>query len=67
MIYLYPDLRTAIVGKFHPERHTVIKGKEANIKVSVLSLKDDNCILTLRLEEIDKTLRANNKLIENFV
>ena len=52
MIYLYPDLKTTIVGKSHSEKHTLIKGKEAFACLSFhKSLnKDHESVLVLRLE-----------------
>ena len=49
MIFLYPDLRTAIIGKFRSERLTLVKGKEAYVGISFCKNQDDESILVLRL------------------
>lgn len=49
MIFLYPDLRTAIIGKFQSERLTLIKGKEAYVGISFCKNQDNESILVLRL------------------
>ena len=57
MIYLYPDLRTAIIGKFHSEKHTLIKGKEACVEISFhkdLNLNQESVIVLRLLPSQDK-------------
>ena len=49
MIFLYPDLSTAIIGKFQSERLTLVKGKEAYVGISFCKNQDDESILVLRL------------------
>ena len=49
MIYLYPDLRTAIVGKFDSKELAIIKGKEANVTLSFHKNNDSESILKLSL------------------
>ena len=49
MIYLYPDLRTAMVGKFDSKELTIIKGKEANVTLSFHKNNDSESILKLSL------------------
>ena len=49
MIYLYPDLKTAIVGKFDSKELTIIKGKEANTALSFHKNNDSESILKLSI------------------
>ena len=49
MIFLYPDLSTAIIGKFQSERLTLIKGKEVYVGLSFCKNKTQESILVLRL------------------
>ena len=51
MIYLYPDLRTAIIGNFHSVRRTLIKGKEAHSMLSFLQNKKSESLLVLTLDQ----------------
>ena len=47
MLYLYPDLVTTIIGKFHPDSHILIKGKEAKVTLSYIPIRHNKIVLCL--------------------
>ena len=47
MLYLYPDLVTTIIGKFHPDTHILIKGKEAKVTLSYIPIHHNKIALCL--------------------
>ena len=49
MIYLYPDLKTAIIGKVDSKELTIIKGKDANVSLSFHKNNDSESTLKLNI------------------
>ena len=70
MVYLYPDLMTSLVGKFDPERYTLIRGKEASVIASLSRIQDDEYIMLLRLYDIQEKndiIEKNVRPSDNFI
>ena len=68
MVYLYPDLTTGIVGHFHSQRHTLIKGKGVNVNFRMLPFQDNEYILSLRLDDIiDNNVVEDVETCDNFL
>ena len=59
MIYLYPDLKTAIVGKFDSKELTIIKGKEANTAASFHKNNDFESISKLSFHSNEQNQASN--------
>ena len=68
MVYLYPDLMSGIIGNFHPQRHTLIKGKDVNVNVKILPRQENEYILSLRLESINEdTVGEDVETCDNYL
>ena len=50
MVFLYPDLVTAVIGNFDPIANTLIQGNAAAVDLSFSSFQNDECILSLHLK-----------------
>ena len=50
MVFLYPDLVTAIIGDFDPIANTLIQGNAAAVDLSFSCIQNDKCILSLHLK-----------------
>ena len=50
MVFLYPDLVTAIIGDFDPIANTLIQGNAAAVDPSVLCNLNDEYVLSLHLK-----------------
>ena len=50
MVFLYPDLVTAVIGNFDPIANTLIQGNEAAVDPSVLCTQNDEYVLSLHLK-----------------
>ena len=61
MVYLYPDLTTAIIGRFDQERHTLIKGKQANVVMTFIPTRNNKNTLCLHLLQPDETIAESHQ------
>ena len=66
MLYLYPDLVTAIFGKFHPDRHVLIKGKEAKVTLSYIPIQHKKVVLCLHIAKSSITGYPKNTIPNSF-
>ena len=50
MVFLYPDLFTAVIGNFDPIANTLIQGNAAAVDLSFVCIQNDEYILSLHLK-----------------
>ena len=50
MVFLYPDLVTAVIGNFDPIANTLIQGNAAAVDLSFSCIQNDEYILSLHLK-----------------
>ena len=54
MVFLYPDLVTAVIGNFDPIANTLIQGNAAAVDLSFLCIQNDEYILSLHLKQYNE-------------
>ena len=50
MVFLYPDLVTAVIGHFDPIADTLIQGNAAVVDLSFLCIQNDEYIVSIHLK-----------------
>ena len=54
MVFLYPDLVTAVIGNFDPIANTLIQGNAAAVDPSFLCIQNNEYILSLHLKQYNE-------------
>ena len=65
MVFLYPDLVTAVIGNFDPITNTLIQGNAATVDLSFACNQNDEHILSLYLKHHneEKTIKDNQDMV----